>query len=212
MSESGPRGHLFVISAPSGGGKTSLVRALLEREANMSVAISHTTRPQRDQERDGVDYYFTTPDDFQNMVQAHAFLEHAEVFDHNYGTSREEVNRRLAQGLDVILDIDWQGARSIRSAEPDSISIFLLPPSIASLEQRLRGRGDSASNVARRMRDAATEMRHHNEYDYLVVNDDFNQALDDLSAIVRAVRLRHRVQASRLGTLLADLVENSTGS
>ena len=199
-------GHLFVISAPSGAGKTSLVRALVARTANLSVSVSHTTRARRDGEADGADYHFVDAATFGHMAANGEFLEHATVFDHAYGTSRAAVAACLEQGIDVILEIDWQGARSIRAAAPDAISVFVLPPSVAELERRLRGRGDAEAGIARRMRDAVREMSHYDEYDYLVVNDDFDGALAALTAIVGASRLRREVQRQRHAGLLAELV------
>ncbi len=209
MSKQAPArdpGHLFVISAPSGGGKTSLVRALLESTADLCVSVSHTTRPQRSGEVDGVDYHFVDEQRFRDMVAAGEFLEHATVFDYRYATARAAIAGHLAAGTDVILEIDWQGARSIRAAAGDTISIFILPPSIAELERRLRKRGDAHSNVERRMRDAVNEMSHHAEYDYLVINDQFDQALAALKAIVTAARHRRPVQQARHAALLAELV------
>ncbi|MGR8921287.1 MAG: guanylate kinase [Gammaproteobacteria bacterium] len=202
----GERGHLFVISAPSGCGKTSLVRGLLQSTPALIAAVSHTTRQRRDGEVDGVDYHFVEPARFEAMVARDEFLEHATVFDHSYGTSRASVEGDLAAGTDVLLEIDWQGARSIRQAAPDAVSIFVLPPSIAELERRLTARGDSAENVARRMQDAVSEMSHYGEYDYLVVNDDFERALGGLAAIIAAARLRRPVQVARHRRLLNDLV------
>ena len=199
-------GHLFVISAPSGAGKTSLVRALVATSARLCVSVSHTTRLRRDGEIDGVDYHFVDAASFAHMTAAGEFLEHATVFDHAYGTARRSVAARLEAGDDVILEIDWQGARSVRAAAPDAISIFILPPSIAELERRLRGRGDRAESIARRMQDAQREMSHYGEYDYLVVNDDFDGALGALGAIVAAARLRRTAQETRHAELLAGLV------
>lgn len=199
-------GHLFVISAPSGAGKTSLVRALVAASTRLCVSVSHTTRLRRDGETDGVDYHFVDAATFADMIAAGAFLEHATVFDHAYGTARRSVAARLEAGDDVILEIDWQGARSVRAAVPDAISIFILPPSVAELERRLRGRGDRAESIVRRMQDAQREMSHYGEYDYLVVNDDFDRALAALDAIVSAARLRRAVQETRHANLLAGLV------
>ncbi|MEQ8662788.1 MAG: guanylate kinase [Gammaproteobacteria bacterium] len=199
-------GHLFVISAPSGAGKTSLVRALVARTERLGVSVSHTTRARREGETDGVDYHFVAAGDFERMAAAGEFLEHATVFDHAYGTARSAVARSLEQGVDVILEIDWQGARSIRAAAPDAISIFVLPPSVSELERRLRGRGDAETVIARRMRDAGREISHFGEYDYLVVNDDFEGALAALTAIVGAARLRRGTQERRHAALLAELV------
>ena len=199
-------GHLFVISAPSGGGKTSLVRALLERAGGIRVSVSHTTRARRGGERDGLDYHFVDEAEFRAMADAGEFLEHARVFDHYYGTARGPVMARLAAGDDVILEIDWQGARSIRAAMPETLSIFILPPSVEELERRLNSRGDKPESVARRMRDAVAEMSHFGEYDYLVINDDFERAAADLVAIVGAARLRRVVQAQRHAAMLGRLV------
>jgi guanylate kinase len=199
-------GHLFVVSAPSGGGKTSLVRALLERAGNLRVSTSHTTRARRAGERDGIDYHFVDQTAFQSMVEAGEFLEHARVFDHYYGTARAPVAERLGAGEDVILEIDWQGARTIRAAMAATISIFILPPSIEELERRLNNRGDKPENIVRRMRDAVNEMSHFGEYDYLVINDDFERAAASLVSIVSASRLRREVQVQRHAAMLGRLV------
>ena len=199
-------GHLFVVSAPSGGGKTSLVRALMERAGGLCVSTSHTTRAQRSGEQDGHDYHFIDEPRFTAMVAAGEFLEHAQVFDHYYGTARAPVTARLAAGDDVILEIDWQGARNIRAAIPATISIFILPPSIEELQRRLTKRGDKAETIVRRMRDAVNEMSHFGEYDYLVINDDFERAATALVAIVGAARLRLAVQCQRHAEMLSRLV------
>ncbi len=199
-------GHLFVVSAPSGGGKTSLVRALLGRVGCLRVSTSHTTRTRRSGEQDGVDYHFVDEARFKAMVDAGEFLEHAQVFDHYYGTARAPVAQRLASGEDVILEIDWQGARNIRNAVPAAISIFILPPSIEELERRLSMRGDKTETIARRMRDAVNEMSHFGEYDYLVINDDFERAAAALVAIITASRLRRTVQVQRHARMLSRLV------
>jgi guanylate kinase len=181
----GRRGRLFVIAAPSGAGKTSLVRALMERESGLRFSISYTTRPQRPTEQHGRDYFFVTRDEFERMVANGEFLEHARVFDNCYGTARRQVEEALAAGQDLILEIDWQGAAQIRLALPESVSVFILPPSQAELERRLRGRGTDAEEVIRRrLRDAASDMTHWREFDHVVVNDDFAQALAGLQAIV----------------------------
>ena len=189
------RGRLFVIAAPSGAGKTSLVRALMERDPGLRFSISYTTRAQRPTELHGRDYFFVTRDEFEAMVGRGEFLEHARVFDNYYGTARGPVEASLAAGQDLILEIDWQGAQQIRRALPECHSIFILPPSRAELERRLRGRGTDAEDVIqRRLRDAATDMTHWSEFDFVVVNDDFDQALLDLQAIVQG-----RGEASRRG-------------
>lgn len=196
-------GDLYVVSAPSGAGKTSLVAALLASEPGLRVSVSHTTRPRRANETDGVDYHFVDEETFSAMIEAGAFLEHARVFDRRYGTARESVTGFLDAGDDVILEIDWQGARQVRGHCPDCIGIFILPPSRESLRARLGARGqDSEEVVARRMRDATGEMSHYPEFDYLVVNEDFDAALEDLRSIVRSRRLRRERQS----LLHADLI------
>ena len=180
------RGRLFVIAAPSGAGKTSLVRALMQREPGLSFSISYTTRSQRPNEVHGRDYFFVSRDEFDRMVQARQFLEHATVFGNSYGTARAQVEQSLASGQDLILEIDWQGAQQIRAALPECCSIFILPPSRAELERRLRGRGtDTEEVIIRRLGEAADDMAHWREFDYVVVNDVFERALDQLSAIVQ---------------------------
>jgi len=179
------RGRLFVIAAPSGAGKTSLVRALMEREPGLRFSISYTTRARRPNELDGRDYFFVTRGEFDRMVAEGGFLEHATVFDNSYGTAKSQVEQSLAAGQDLILEIDWQGAAQVRSAMPECVSVFILPPSREELERRLRGRGTDAEDVIqRRLRDASTDMGHWDEFDYVVVNDDFEQALGELQQIV----------------------------
>jgi guanylate kinase len=177
---------LFTISAPSGAGKTSLVKALLEqRTAAVAVCVSHSTRAIRPGEVDGKAYHFVDLEKFNSMVDADEFLEHAQVFDNCYGTARVSVEALLASGKHVILEIDWQGARQVKARMPETVSIFILPPSREELEQRLRLRGtDDESTIERRMRDADREMSHYNDAQYLVINDDFEQALFDLDAII----------------------------
>jgi len=200
-------GNLYIVSAASGAGKTSLVKALVGSTEDIVVSISSTTRPPRTGEETGVHYHFVGRDTFQAMLEAGEFLEHAQVFENYYGTSRDAVERHLAQGTDVILEIDWQGARQVRSRRPDSIGIFVLPPSRGALEQRLLGRGqDSEEIIGRRMRDAVAEMSHFDEFDYLVINDDFDNALEDLRSIVRSQRLRRGAQVERHGALLDGLL------
>ncbi len=195
----GGAGTLFIVSAPSGAGKTSLVRALTERLPGIGVAVSHTTRPPRPGEQDGVAYHFVSPETFSRMVDDGAFLEHAQVFDHAYGTSWKEVESRLASGDDVILEIDWQGARLVRERMPGAVGVYILPPSIEALEQRLRDRGqDDEAVIARRMRDARIELSHADEYEYRIVNDDFDEALERFRDVVETVR--RRGVASRDGT------------
>ena len=174
-----------MIAAPSGAGKTSLVRALMEREPGLRFSVSYTTRPPRPTERPGHDYYFVERGEFERMVANNEFLEHARVFDNYYGTARGQVEKALAAGQDLILEIDWQGAGQVRGALPECISIFILPPSRPELERRLRGRGTDAEDVIqRRLRDAASDMTHWREFDHVVVNDDFERALAELRAIV----------------------------
>jgi len=178
-------GQLYVISAPSGAGKTSLVKALLAARIELVVSVSHTTRTPRSHEVDGRDYHFISATEFQRLVAGGAFLEHAQVFDNYYGTGREQVSARLAAGCSVLLEIDWQGARQVRQSVPDCVSIFILPPSRAVLEERLRARRtDSDAVIARRLADAATDMSHCLEFDYVVVNDRFEQAEADLLTII----------------------------
>ncbi len=206
-SAAGPdRGRLFVIAAPSGAGKTSLVRALMQREPGLRFSISYTTRSQRPNEAHGRDYFFVTRAEFDRMVAAGEFVEHATVFDNSYGTARRQVQESLAAGQDLILEIDWQGARQIRQALPECRSIFILPPSRAELERRLRGRGtDSEDVIQRRLRDAAGDMGHWREFQHVVVNDDFERALGELQSIIRGEGERSRVDRPGLATLAAGL-------
>lgn len=200
-------GKLYIISAPSGAGKTSLVKQLRMQTPRLAVSVSHTTRAMRPGEAHGKDYYFVSVAEFQAMLAKQAFLEHAQVFDNFYGTAQQTVQDNLNQGLDVILEIDWQGAQQIKRLLPDSIAIFILPPSIAVLEQRLRGRGqDDEATIARRMRDAVAEMSHYAEFDYLVVNDDFAEALAQLQSIVVCQRLARERQVLEHQDLLASLL------
>lgn len=201
------RGTLYVVSAPSGAGKTSLVKALLEREPGVKLSVSHTTRPPRPGEQDGIDYHFVDRSAFEAMQTDDAFLESAKVFDNFYGTALSGLELQLAAGHDVILEIDWQGARQVRSAFADALGIFIVPPSRDALRQRLTARGqDDEEIIARRMRDARSECEHYDEYDYLVVNDDFDQALTQLQTIVQARRLTGPAQAHRHHRLLEDLL------
>ncbi|MDC8804596.1 guanylate kinase [Halomonas pacifica] len=206
------QGTLFIVSAPSGAGKTSLVRALLERLDGIEVSVSHTTRPKRPGEVDGVNYHFVDVPAFEAMIERGDFVEHARVFDNYYGTSRPAVQARLAAGQDVILEIDWQGARQVREQFPEAQSVFILPPSRAALEARLTGRGtDDAEVIARRMRDAISEMSHYDEYDHVIINDDFAVALDELCALVLTSRTRLARVRSGQATLIEALLSQDHG-
>jgi guanylate kinase len=200
-------GTLYIFSAPSGAGKTSLVKALLEQTPGIEVSVSHTTRAPRPGEENGRHYHFTDIASFEKMVEANAFLEHARVFDNYYGTAQSSVDGPLQQGRDVILEIDWQGAEQIRRRYPEAVSVFILPPSKAALRERLQGRGQDADEIIeRRMRDAVSEMSHYPEFDYLIINDDFEPALVELRSIVIAQRLRLKRQAERQQALLQELL------
>jgi len=202
------QGRLFIIAAPSGGGKTSLVNALLKQDSRLVLSVSHTTRKARPGEVDGQQYQFVSEAEFEQMVNNGDFMEHARVFDHYYGTNRKSVAAQLGQGRDVILEIDWQGARQVRKVFPDCCSIFIIPPSLEDLRKRLTGRGqDSAEVIQRRMRDAQAEISHWAEFDYLVVNDHFDIALEELRAIIcdhrdrkpHKVNKNHQLLAQQLG-------------
>lgn len=185
----GKTGSLFIIAAPSGAGKTTLVRKLCEQLPNLEVSVSHTTRPRRSNETDRVDYFFIDEDKFMEKVKQGRFLEHATVFNHHYGTSKKWVQEKLDQNIDIILEIDWQGARDIRKLMPNAISIFILPPSFTALEQRLYHRGDDDEiTIKGRMQCALNEISHYKEFDYLVINDDLNTALDELKTIIESIR------------------------
>ena len=204
---SGKWGKLFVIAALSGAGKTSLVRALMQLRPTLRFSISYTTRKQRPNERHSHDYFFVDKAEFERMVAAGDFLEHARVFDNYYGTSRQQVEQLLDEGQDVLLEIDWQGAQQIRRALPECRSIFVLPPSREALEQRLRGRGtDSDEVIARRLRDSLADLSHWSEFDYIVVNDDFDRATADLQAIVTGQGEQLRRDRPELRELLARLL------
>ncbi|AEX54227.1 guanylate kinase [Rahnella aquatilis] len=203
------QGTLYIVSAPSGAGKSSLIQALLKTQPlyDTQVSISHTTRAIRPGEKDGEHYFFVDKEAFREMIEHDAFLEHAEVFGNYYGTSRETIEQILASGVDVFLDIDWQGAQQIRKKMPQARSIFVLPPSKDELDRRLRGRGqDSEEVIAKRMAQAVAEMTHFAEYDYLIVNDDFDLALSDLKTIIRAERLRLSRQRLRHDGLITKLL------
>ena len=200
-------GTLYIVSAPSGAGKTSLVKALIDSMAQVRVSVSHTTRAMRPGEVDGVNYHFTAREEFVEMLKQGDFLEHAEVFGNLYGTSHSWVKQTLAKGYDLILEIDWQGAQQVRKLVPDAKSIFILPPTHKDLRQRLHNRGQDADDVIDlRMQQAIAEMSHYVEYDYIVINDQFATALDDLKAIFRANQLRLDSQQKRHTQLLCDLL------
>lgn len=207
------RGTLYIVSAPSGAGKTSLVAALLERVEQVEVSVSHTTRKPRAGEVDGEHYHFVSAEEFLGMIEDGQLLEHAKVFDNFYGTARASVDERLDAGMDVILEIDWQGARQVRAAVPDAHSIFILPPSRDELERRLRGRGqDSEEVIQRRLRDAESDCTHFREYDYTVVNSDFERAVSDLASIFRSNRLRTVEQEIRSVSTIRNLLASAPGT
>lgn len=208
MSQTVAPGILYIVSAPSGGGKTSLVTKLIETFNDLAVAVSHTTRAPREGEVEDKHYHYISDDEFKQMIADDAFLEYAEVFGNYYGTSRAHLEERLSNGEDIILEIDWQGAQQVRKLMPDTISVFILPPSRQILLNRLKNRGqDSPDVVAARSAEAMTEMRHYNEYDFVVINDDFKQALAELTSIFRSQRLRTPIQAIRHGNIIRDLLE-----
>ena len=177
--------NLFIIAAPSGCGKTSLVEALIKKTKNLCVSVSHTTRPPRPDEVNGINYYFVSINEFEEMIKNNAFVEHATVFDNHYGSSTKLIKEKLDEGIDVILEIDWQGARQVKINMPNAISIFILPPSKEALLGRLQQRAqDNDATINKRMSDAKNQMQHFNEFDYLIINDDFNSALNDLNLII----------------------------
>jgi len=199
--------RLYVVAAPSGGGKTSLISALLKKDERVQLSVSYTTRPPRPGELDSVHYHFVDEDSFQTLIDRKAFLEYASVFDYHYGTSREVVEQQLAAGFDVILDIDWQGARQIRNSFPSSRSIFVIPPSLDVLRQRLIERGqDNDTVVQRRMRDAQAEISHWDEFDFLIINDKFDEALGELHSIIRSGQPRQPYDQKQNGEILAELL------
>ena len=207
QSPKAPAGLLFAICAPSGAGKTSLVKALTRADPDLTVSVSHTTRPKRAGEVDGRDYHFIDPERFAAMAAAGEFLEHAEVFGHRYGSAAQQVASQGAGGRDVILEIDWQGAAQVRRQVPELIGVFVLPPSRHTLKERLAARGaDSPESMAKRLVEARSEMSHVADFNYVVVNDDFDAALENLTAIIRAERLKTPVQTERQRTLIAGLL------
>ena len=206
-------GNLFILSAPSGAGKSSLINALLKQEQDsqrtLAVSVSHTTRAPRPGENDGEHYHFVSVNEFQKQIQNKTFYEYAEVFDNYYGTSEIAIDAQLAQGIDVFLDIDWQGAQQVRMKKPSVTTIFISPPSKAALESRLRSRGqDSEEIIASRMEKAQAECSHYTEFDYLIVNDDFEQALQELTIIVTNQRLKCKQQKIAHEELFTELLAN----
>ena len=202
-------GNLFIISAPSGAGKSSLIQALLKRHSDMQVSVSHTTRAPRPGEQDGVHYHFISVEQFKALIAKDEFFEWAEVFGNYYGTAKSSIRDSLSRGIDVFLDIDWQGARQIKAQEGSAKGIFILPPSLTELEQRLNNRGqDSAEVIAKRMAQSQSEMSHANEYEYLIINDNFDTALTELERIVLAQRNGYASQAARQQALLSQLLAN----
>lgn len=206
MMENSCSGSLIIVAAPSGGGKTSLVKELIRRIPDLQVSISHTTRAMRPGEIDGVDYFFVSDDTFDQLVAENAFVEHARVFNHQYGTSFAQIKSRLAAGIDIVLDIDWQGAQQIRTIFSDAVSVFVIPPSLEVLKQRLTKRQqDNEEVIESRMQRACDEMSHYSEFDYLIVNDGFEKAADELESIVIANRLkmeRQRIEQAKLLSFL----------
>ncbi len=201
------QGNLYIISAPSGAGKTSLVKKLLQKVDNLTVSISHTTRAKRANEIDRKNYHFISIPQFKEKIASDEFLEYAQVFDNFYGTSQKNINQQLNLGMDVILEIDWQGAQQVKLQRPEAKSIFILPPSIQTLQHRLQGRGqDSKTIIQRRMQDAVTDISHYDEFDYLVINDDFTTALQELKTIVIANRLLRSYQQNKLVDLIKNLL------
>jgi len=200
---------LFIVSAPSGAGKTSLLRELLAQDEQLSLSVSHTTRAMRPGEENGVHYHFVDAGTFEGLVEQGAFIEHAKVFDNYYGTSEGAVRDQLVAGRDVVVEIDWQGARQVRERFPEAVSIFIIPPSIAALRERLGNRGqDSEEIIERRMRDAQDELSHYVEYDYLIVNDRFELALRQLGEVVSAERLRGVRQQQRYADVLREMLSS----
>jgi guanylate kinase len=205
-------GTVFVVSAPSGAGKTSLVKALLEADPQVKLSVSYTTRPPRPGEIDGVHYHFVSKERFMEMMSRGDFLESAEVYGNYYGTSQHWIEEELAAGWDILLEIDWQGAAQVRKLLPGVVSIFILPPSLAALENRLTGRGqDSEEVIARRLAAAREDMSHVSEFDYVIINDDFATASRDLQAVVRAQRLTVERQLARHAGLIQELLGGPSG-
>ncbi len=207
-----PIGNLYIISAPSGAGKTSLISELIQQDTGIKVAISHTTRPMRSGEKEGTHYYFITPNEFKAKIEQKQFLEYAEVFGNYYGTSNQAIDSQLETDQDVILEIDWQGAQQVRILRPDAISIFILPPSVDALEQRLCARKqDSQEVIQTRLKQACDDMSHYNEFDYVVINDNFDDALQDLASIFQCQRMKLAKQQQRHQEFLMGIIKNNTG-
>lgn len=205
--EARERGALIVIAAPSGAGKTTLVHALLERMPDLKFSISHTTREPRSSEQNGADYFFIDDDEFRRMADAGEFLEHALVFDHWYGTGKAYVEKLRERGLTVVLEIDWQGAEQVRLEAPDAKTIFILPPSVAELERRLRDRGtDAETTITRRLRDSVSDMRHWDEFDYVIVNDDISMAVEALADVVAGRGESNSIESPAIRARVADLL------
>ena len=201
------KGNLFILSAPSGAGKSTLYKALLKQDQQVRISVSHTTRAPREGEEDGREYFFTDPESFLDMIAEDAFFEHAQVFDNYYGTSKTSIFNMLEQGLDVILEIDWQGARQVRQLYPEAIGIFILPPSLKALEERLKGRAtDTDDVIQRRMAKAVDEMSHYKEYDFVIVNDDLKDALSQMASIFMAMRSKTSVIEQKHTILINDLL------
>ncbi len=201
------KGNLFILSAPSGAGKSTLYKALLKQDQQVRISVSHTTRAPREGEEDGREYFFTDPESFLDMIAEDAFFEHAQVFDHYYGTSKTSIFNMLEQGLDVILEIDWQGARQVRQLYSEAVGIFILPPSLKALEERLKGRAtDTDDVIQRRMSKAVDEMSHYKEYDFVIVNDDLKDALSQMAAIFMAMRSKTSVIEQKHTNLINDLL------
>lgn len=201
------RANIFVFASPSGGGKTSLVKAVLQELNDIEVSVSHTTRAMREGEKDAQHYYFVDDAEFNELVKGNTFIEHATVFGYQYGTNRQQIERRLSLGTDVVLDIDWQGARQIKQHFNNVVSIFILPPSVDALKQRLTNRQqDDEHVISARMEKAQQEIRHYDEFDYLVVNDDFNAALEQVLQIIKSNRLKNQFQALKYQSLLSNLL------
>jgi guanylate kinase len=206
------RGNMFIISAPSGAGKTSLVKSLLEMVPRLYVSISYTTRPKRAYETEGIHYHFVDRPEFENLAQAGQFLEYAEVFGNYYGTSKSKVKEKIVAGKDIILEIDWQGTLQVKKQVQNAVSIYILPPSYDDLNSRLVNRGDGDSTVSRRMREARDEIIHYKEYDYIVINDDFNKALHELKSIIDTIKLGYMQQNDYYDDFVSGLLKDGKNS